>query len=440
MPTKFQDYSPNQQFLLPPSMKDWLPEDHLVWFINDTIDLLDLSSFYARYVGDGRRRPPFEPTMMVKVMVFGYATGVFSSRKMARRLHEDVAFRVLAANNFPAHRTLREFRQLHRGDLADLFVQVVELAKEAGLVKLGRVGIDGTKVRANASKHKAMSYARMKKEKQRLKSEIETLLKQADQQDRREDQQFGSRQGDELPAELSRREQRLQTIEAAKQRLEARQQAADEAQGRHKDDDDNTRGPSGRLCKRELGEPEDKAQDNFTDPESRIMVSTEGFQQCYNAQAAVDENQLIIATGVGNNASDQGQLLPILDQVLANTGCAPQVLLADAGYASEETFTALEKRSQEAYVSLARRRQDGQFETAKYPATARMAERLKTPLGKAHYRRRKVLPEPVFGWIKQAIGFRRFSFRGEVKVRDEWNLVCLAANLKRMKNLGWQPA
>ncbi len=442
MPTTFRPYAPDQDLLLPTSLREWLPEDHLAYFISDAVDALDLSAFYSRYEGDGRRRAPFEPLMMVKILVYAYATGVFSSRKMAQKLKEDVAFRVLGANNFPAHRTLREFRQVHLAELSELFVKVVRLAREAGLVKLGRLGVDGTKVRANASKHKAMSYGRMRKEETRLKREIQELLTRAEKQDRAEDREHGPRQGDELPEELKRRSDRLKVIEAAKARLEARQRETDEAAGRHEDDDGNTRGPTNRRCKRPLGEPSEKAQENFTDPESRIMKTGDGFQQCYNAQAAVDETyQLIVASAVSNNGVDAGQLIPLVDQTRRNVGRKPARVLADTGYASEATFQALEERKIPGYVALGRENKSPRtIDADTHPATARMARRLSRAPGKAHYRRRKAIPEPVFGWIKHVLGFRGFSMRGLRAAKAEWNLVCLAVNLKRMHAVGWKPA
>lgn len=443
MTTSYRPYAPNQVLLLPPCLQDWLPEDHLAYFISDAVDTLDLSAFYARYEGDGRRRQPYEPSMMVKVLVYAYASGVFSSRRIAQRLEEDVAFRVLAAGNFPAHRTLREFRRVHLPEFSALFVQIVQLAREAGLVKLGRVGIDGTKVKANASKHKAMSYQRMNDQENKLKAEIDALAHQAEAQDQAEDRRYGADQrGDEVPAELARRERRLKTIQAAKARLKTRQQEQDAQAGRHVDDDDHTRGPSGRKCKRGFGQVPDKTQDNFTDPESRIMKTGHGFDQCYNAQAAVDEDsQLILATEVGNNASDTQRLIPVVDAIQRNTGALPQMTLADAGYASEANFMALEARHLPACISLAGRHgKVPRRDPDTHPATHRMARRMATPEGKEHYRRRKVIPEPVFGWIKQAIGFRTFSLRGLDKVTEEWNLVCLATNLRRMHRLGWQAA
>jgi transposase len=272
MPTSYRPYMPEQGLLLPMSLSEWLPEDHLAYFVSDAVDALDLQAFHARYEGDGRRRQPFDPRMMVKILIYGYASGVFSSRKMARKLHEDVAFRMLCANNYPAHRTIREFRQLHLKEFSALFVQVVKLAREAGLVSLGRVGVDGTKIKANASKHKAMSYARMQEEEARLKREIAGLLKQAEAQDAADEGRYGpDDHNGGLPQELKRRADRLKVIEEAKVRLEERQRQADKAEARYVDEGGVTRGPTNRPIKRPYGVPEPAAQDNFTDPDSRIM-------------------------------------------------------------------------------------------------------------------------------------------------------------------------
>ena len=267
MPTSFRPYQPDQMHLLPPSPKDWLAEGHLAYFVSETVDRLDLKAFYKRYRGDGRRNQPFEPRMMVKVLLYGYATGVFSSRKLAKKLEEDVAFRVLAAGNFPAHRTIAEFRQKHLKEFQDLFVELVRIAQEAGLLRLGTVAVDGAKVRANASKHKAMSYGRMKEEEKRLRKEIEGLTQRASREDAEEDRIYGEDQrGDELPEELRRREKRLEKIDAAIERLKKRQVEEDRKKGRH--ENDGRKSPrGGRKFKRDFGEPDDKAQDNFTDPD-----------------------------------------------------------------------------------------------------------------------------------------------------------------------------
>ena len=279
MPTTFRPYQPDQGLLLPSDLRDWLPAGHLAHHVSDLVDGLDLKAFYARYEGDGRRKSPYEPRMMAKVLIYGYATGVFSSRGLARKLEEDVAFRVLAAGNFPSHRTLCEFRRRHLSDFKKLFVEVVGLAREMGVANFGRLSVDGTKVRANASKRKAMSYARMLEEERRLKGEIEALVSRARETDAAEDARFGEAfRGDELPEELSRREDRLAAIRAAKARLEARQREADDARGRRPGSKRNPKG--GRPYKREYGEPQDKAQDNFTDPESRIMKTFSEILHC----------------------------------------------------------------------------------------------------------------------------------------------------------------
>jgi transposase len=432
---------PEQGLLLPISLSEWLPEDHLAYFISDAVDALDLEAFHARYEGDGRRRQPFDPRMMVKVLIYGYASGVFSSRKMARKLHEDVAFRMLCANNYPAHRTIREFRQLHLKEFSALFVQVVKLAREAGLVGLGRVGIDGTKIKANASKHKAMSYGRMQQEEARLKREIAGLLKHAEDQDQADEKHEGPDDPNGgLPEELKRRCDRLKVIEEAKARIEERARQADKADGRFVDEEGITRAMGGRRVKRPYGQPLPEAQDNFTDPDSRIMISSGAFQQCYNAQAAVDEDsRLIVAADLGNVAADNASLLPMVDQVECNTQGQPNIVLADTGYASEAGFLGLESRGIEACVALGGEQKRRAIKSD-LPATLRMLKRLGTPEGSAHYRRRKVIPEPVFGWIKQVLGFRSFSLRGIAKVSAEWRLMCAAMNLRRMHRLTWAPA
>jgi transposase len=438
MPTSFLPYEPNQTFLLPPSPSEWLPENHLVYFVSDIIDRLDLEKFYARYEGDGRRNQPYDPAMLVKVLVYGYATGVFSSRKQAKKLYEDVAFRLLGAGNFPSHRTICDFRMRHLPELKELFVAVARLAKELGLVKLGMVALDGTKVKAQASKHKAMSYGRMKEQEQKLTQEIEALLERARETDAQEDAQLGGDQGEEeLPKELQRRQERLAQIQAAKARLEERQAQADRERGRHPDDGQRRGDGAGRPFKRPFGVPEDKAQDNFTDPESRIMKLGGSFEQCYNAQAVVDAgSQLIVASGLTNNAADNGELVPMVEAVKETFGELPNRVLGDSGFRSEDAFAKLETEKYEGMEVLVALGREGKDQAAidpkEYPATVGMSERLASPEGQAHYRRRKVIVEPVFGWIKHAMGFRQFSLRGLDKVTGEWGLVCLALNMRRM--------
>ena len=431
----YRPYEPQQEMLLPASLQDWLPKGHLAYFISDTVEALDLKAFYARYEGGGSRNQPFHPAMMVKLLVYGYATGVFSSRKMERQLHENLAFRMLGAGNFPKHRTIRDFRALHLKELADLFVQVVKLAQEMGLVKLGTVAIDGTKIKANASRHKAMSYERMQQAEAELKAQIDALLERAKTADAAE----ADEPEVDIPAEIQRREDRLKAITEARTRLEQRQRDADIERGRSPDDkckphDEDGNATGGRY-KREFGVPEPTAQDNFTDPDSRIMKRAGGgFDASYNAQTAVDEQaHIIVAAELGNNAADVGQLVPMIKAVKANTGHTPKQTLADAGYRSEANFEALADSGTELVVAMGREgKRCAEIDPAKSPHTAAMAAKLQTDAGKAAYRKRKWIAEPPNGWIKSVLGFRQFSLRGLHRVQAEFKLVCLALNLRRM--------
>jgi transposase len=418
--------------LLPEAIQDWLPDGHLAHFISDTVDTLDLRAFHARYDQDGPRNQPFHPAMMVKVLLYGYATGVFSSRKIARKLHEDVAFRVLAAGNFPAHRTIRDFRAFHLQELSELFVQVVRLAREMGLVKLGTIAVDGTKVSANASRHKAMSYGHMLKAEAALKAQIDALLKRAQQADAAENNEPEL----DIPAEITRREVRLAAISAARQRLEQRQREAEIARGRGPDDK-----PRGGRYKREFGVPEDKAQENFTDPDSRIMKRAGGgFDASYNAQTAVDDAaHIIVAAELTNCASDAGELPTMLRAVRDNLGRLPEQALADTGYKSEAVFEAWAGTGCDLVVALGREGKRAlTFDPERMPRTAAMAVKLQSEAGRAAYRRRKWIAEPPNGWIKNVLGFRQFSLRGLPRVQAEWKLVCMALNLRRMAAM--QPA
>ena len=342
---------------------------------------------------------------------------------------------MLAAENFPAHRTMCEFRQRHLAAFGELCVQVVRIAREAGVVQLGTLAIDGTKVKASASKHKAMSYGRMLEQEQRLREQIAALTAQAEAVDAAEDATHGPAvRGDKLPDELQRRETRLATIQAAKARLEARQAEADRQKGRTPGDGRKGRGT--KPFARDFGVPPDEAQDNFTDPESRIMKTSYGYDQCYNGQIAVDAaSQMIVATGLTNCAADNGALLPLIDRVQTTLGRDPATVLADAGYKGEASFQTLETRQIAAYISLGR---EGNADASSPPAqvaTQRMAARLTSVEGKDRYRRRKAIVEPVIGWIKEVLGFRRFSLRGEANACGEWNVVCLAVNLKRFHRI-----
>ena len=439
MTASYIAYHPEQQQLLPSALQDWLPQGHLAYLINDTEDSLNLSSFHARYAKDGPRNQPFHPAMMVKVMVYAYATGTFSSRKIARKLFEDIAFRVLAADNFPAHRTIREFRALHLAEFTELFVQVVRLAREMGLAKLGTIAVDGTKIKANASRHKAMSYGRMQTAEAELKAQIAALLQKAANADETEKNEAEL----DIPAEIARRQERLSAIAAAKARLEERQRQADSQRGRTPDDERRPRDKdgnpkAGKAYKRDFGVPESKAQDSFTDPESRIMKRAGGgFDYSFNAQTAVDETaHIIVAAQVVNTSSDVQQLPVVLSAVKANTGAAPGQVLADAGYRSEAVMAqlAIDQPETELVIALGR---EGKVlakprDEKRYPHTTAMAAKFETEQCKVDYRKRKWIAEPPNGWIKSVLGFRQFSMRGLKKANAEFKLVCMALNLRRM--------
>ena len=439
MTASYIAYHPEQQQLLPSALQDWLPQGHLAYFINDTVDSLNLSAFHARYAKDGPRNQPFHPAMMVKVMVYAYATGTFSSRKIARKLYEDVAFRVLAADNFPAHRTIRDFRALHLAEFTELFVQVVRLAREMGLAKLGTIAVDGTKLKANASRHKAMSYGRMQTAEIELKAQIEALVQKAASADEAEK----SEPELDILAEIARRQERLAAIAAAKARLEERQRQADSQRGRTPDDerrpqDKDGKPKGGKPYQRDFGVPAPKAQDSFTDPESRIMKRAGGgFDYSFNAQTAVDETaHIIVAAEVVNTSSDVQQLPMVLDAVKANTGAVPSQVLADAGYRSEAVMAELAATQLDTELVIALGREGKALakprDANRYPHTVAMAAKFETERVKADYRKRKWIAEPPNGWIKSVLGFRQFSMRGLKKANAEFKLVCLALNLRRM--------
>ena len=433
MPKGYRAYLPEQDLLLPPSLRDWLPENHLAYFVGDVVDNLDLSAMDAVYGNEKRGQPPYDPQMMTKVLVYGYCVGVFSSRRIERRLVEDVAFRVLAAGNQPNFRTISDFRKIHLKTLEGLFEQVLKIALEAGAMKVGRVALDGTKVKANASKHKAMSYDRMLEKEKALKAEVKQLLLQAEAADAEEDAHYGKdRRGDELPAELARRGTRIRKIREAKRAVEerARTKAASE-------------GSDPKQAR-----PKDKDQYNFTDPESRIMKGADGFVQAYNAQAAVEpEFQLIVGQSVTQAPNDKEQLLPMVAAIEEQSGQRPEQILADSGYCSEKNLEALDseengERRIEAYIATERQKHDEYKQPCpKGPlpkgATRvdRLRRKLKTKVGKAVYAARKTIVEPVFGQIKQARGFRQFLLRGIDKVRAEWSLVCLTHNILKLHRL-----
>jgi transposase len=438
MTTSYLPYYPDQAHLLPASPSEWLPEGHPAYFIADTVKSLDLWAFHARYAKGGPRSQTFHPAMMVNVLLDGYATGVFSSRKLARRLHDDVAFRALAAGSFPAHRTLSDFRALHLAELSALFVQVVKLAPECGLVKLGTITLDATKVKANASRHKAMSYGRMLQAEAEFKQQIEALLERA----RATDAAEANEPERDLPVEIARRAQRLAAIEAAKARLEAHQCEVDTARGRHERDERKPRHPDGtprrgHAFQRDFGVPEDSDQTSFTDPQSRIMKQANGgVDHSYNAKTAVDaERQIIVEAELTACAADSGQLpamvaVVAVEQIL---GGLPGTVLAEAGYCSEGALAALADKSCEVVAALGREgREQARIDAQRHPQTAKMAERLASAEDRAAFRRRRAIGEVPNGWIKSVLGFRQFSLREIEKVRAEWRLVCLAMNLRRM--------
>ena len=455
----FKPYAPNQLLLLPPVLQEWLPESHLALFISDVVDALDLTPIMARYErGDGRGQPPYHPALMVKLLLYAYCTGKPSSRQIERATYEEVPYRVLAANQHPDHDSIAAFRQRHLAVLAGLFGEVLQLCQRAGLVKLGHVSLDGTKILANASKHKAMSYGRMGEVEKRLNQEIATLLAQAQQVDAAEDALYGKgRCGDELPAELARRESRLRKIREAKAELEAEAEAraATVAQTRREERDtrETDRKPGSRppqMPDPAKAQPKASAQRNFTDPDSRIMKdgATKSFVQAYNAQVAVDEKaQVIVAADVTQEANDKQQLSPMLTQVVANCGTAPAVASADSGYFSEANVTEPSMAAIDLYVPPDRQKHGWTTLPTDMPvpipldapASVSMRGRLQSKEGYAIYARRKTIVEPVFGQVKEARGFRRFSFRGVDKVRDEWLLICLTHNLLKLFRAGWTP-
>jgi transposase len=436
-----------------------LPEGDLVFFLLDTVPQLDVSRFYAPYETETRGAPPFDPTMMVCLLLYAYCVGVFSSRKIALACERNLAFIAIVGRERPDFRTISDFRKLHLEAFKTVFVQVVRLAGEAGLVKLGNVSTDGTKIQGNASRHKAMSYGYMAKEVERLREEIETLVTQAYQQDEAEEAALGSRRGDELPAELARREDRLATIEAAMQRLEARAKAEADAERQRRAEAEAERARTGqqrrgKALKPVDDAPADKAQTNFTDPELHIMqTNKKGWEYCGNAQVSVDGTcQIILACDVTDASNDKQQAAPVAQATLAILAQAgierpkdasgalqPIPATLDSGYYSETAVQALEALGFDPYMATERQRHHVlPTEALEAPATAqeRMAAKVRTPEGKALYARRKIIVEPVFGQIKEARGFRRFLLRGLQKIRGEWRLVCLGHNLLKIWHYG----
>jgi transposase len=453
--TRFLPYAPGQTLLLPPDLRAWLEEGHLAYFILDVVEALDLSEIYGSYDGSRGGRPGFDPRLLVGLLIYGYCVGVTSSRKIEKATHESVPFRVLAANQHPDHATIAEFRRRHLKALARLFVQVLRLCEKAGLVRLGHVALDGTKMRANASKHKAMSYGRMEEKVRELEAQVADLMAAAEAADQAEDAQHGSRRGDELPEELRFRQRRLEKIREAMAALEAEAQDAAQKLREEKEAKAKAKGkeiapvvvPDGAPAK--ATRPAEKAQKNFTDADSRIMRdgATKSFEQSYNCQAAVDSQaQVIVAAQVTQQANDKQQVKPLVELMKLNLeGRTPKELSADTGYYSEENVAYLEGQQIEPYVPPSRPKQEaspGELlepipDTA--PTQERMAAKLQTPMGKRVYSKRKETVEPVFGQIKEARGIRRFLLRGLGSVQAEWALICATHNLLKLFRSGWNP-
>ena len=454
--TPFRPYNPDQLLLLPPDMTHWLPQDHLVYFLRDVVGQMDLSSVYASYDGSKGGYPAYHPEMMVALLIYAYCVGVPSSRKIEKATYELIPFRVLTADQHPDHDTIAEFRRRHLEALAALFVQVLRLCQKAGLVKLGHVSLDGTKVRANASKHKAMSYARMEKSVVELEAEVKRLIAEAEATDEREDDRYGKgRRGDELPEELRFKQGRLLRIKEAKEVLEreAREQAQQERveQEKKRQDREASGDRGGRPPKAPSEKPDGKAQYNFTDPESRIMKNgaTKSFEQSYNCQAAVDgHGQVIVATRVSQEANDKGELKAVMEGVKANLeGARPGRVTTDNGYFSEGNVTYLAQEQIDGYVATGRIKHGDKplpVPRGRIPKDAslkeRMSRKLRTIKGRAIYAKRKEISEPVFGQIKQVRGFRQFLLRGLSKVSAEWDLICLGHNLLKLFRSNCRPA
>ena len=468
MSKNFRTCDLDQPFLLPPSLQDWLPENHLARFIAELVPGLDLSKIYGYYGRrDGRGKAAYHPVMMVRLLLYAYCVGVTSSRRIERASYDDVAFRYLCADQHPDHDTISEFRRRHLAVLAQLFTQVLQLCNKAGLVKLGHVAIDGSKLQANASKHKAMSYNRMEEKEKQLRAEVEKLLAQAEATDAAEDALHGKgNRGDDLTGEMARRESRLKKIAEAKAALEqearehaeAAKKAAEEKleERRRKEQARGKKfgGNPPRIPDPEQGRPEPTAQRNFTDPESRIMPDggrKGSFVQAYNAQIAVDSAaQIIVAAEITQESNDKQQLAPMLERVAQNMGAKPKAATADTGYFSESQVTDERVRGIELYVAIGKQKH-GEPPDAMDPgdlsvppveadsAKETMKRRLKTEAGQALYKMRKAIVEPVFGQIKAARGIRTFRLRGIAKAGAEWKLICATHNLLKLFRSGYRP-
>lgn len=407
MEGNFKPYNQDQIFLFPKSLGDFIPKGHLVYLIDDIVKKFNLNPIIQKYSTNGCKA--YAPVMLTKILFYAYCTGVYSSRKIAQRLEENVFFMYLSAMQHPDFRTISDFRKNHIKELSELFVQVLRLAQELKLIRFGHISLDGSKVKANASKHKAMSYGRMQKKKDELEQEIKELLQKANEIDEQEDKEYGDKRGDELPEELQFKEKRLRKIKEAMERLEK------EAKGRGE------------------GKPKDKAQASFTDKESKIMKTASGFQYAYNGQCAVDDaNQVIVAQDVSNRGSDRDKLKPMVRKIKKNTGREPEKMSADNGYMSEENLKYLKRKKIDGYIAVGNEKKLKDKSASGGPLKEKMLNKLKSEEGSKIYKKRKTITEPVFGQIKWARGFRQFSCRGLKKAKGEFAILCTAHNILKI--------
>lgn len=449
---KYREYEREQLYLLPPDLREWLPEGHLAYFIVDVMKELDLSGIRAPYEKERRGQPPYDPQVMTALLLYAYCVGSPSSRKIERRTYEDVGFRVVAANQHPDHDTIADFRKRHLPALSGLFMQVLELCRKAKLVKLGHVSLDGTKVKANACKHKAMSYGRMKKEREELERIIREMLEEAERVDAEEDARYGTGvRGDELPEEWRRREGRLAKIREAMREMEeeAKERVKEEEQeyeSRKQAWENRKERRGGRPPVAPEEEVPEKKQRNFTDPDSRIMPKGKEWVQGYNCQAAVDEEaQVVVAVGVTREPQDKRQLEPMVEEIRKNNGGRnPRRLSADNGYFSQAQMERVEGNI-DLYIATERLKH-GERPASKRGCppgnetyTQKMRRKLRTKQGSAVYARRKAIVEPVFGQMKHARGMKQFLLRGLEQVQAEWSLWCMTHNLLKLYRYGARP-
>jgi len=451
--TNFKPYQPNQLLLLPPDMKQWLPEDDLAYFIMEVVNELDLSAIYQSYDSSKGGQPAFDPKMMTSLLLYAYCVGIASSRKIEKAAYHQIPFRVITADQQPDHDTIAEFRKRHLKALSGLFVESLRLCQKVGLVKLGHVSLDGTKVKANASKHKAMSYGRMEKKAEELEAEVKRLLTEAQAVDDEEDAKYGKgNRGDELPEELRFKRDRLKKIKEAMRSLEVEAKTKADAKREEILQKEQTlqkegKKRKGKNPKEPSDKPEPKAQRNFTDPESRIMKdgASKSFEQSYNCQAGVDEqSQVVVATNVTQEPNDKQQVKPLVEDIKKNTeGDKPDKISADSGYFSETNIDYLEAEGIEGFIATGRQKHGDVPKPVmrgriRQDATKqeKMSRKLRTKKGRETYSKRKYIVEPVFGQIKETRGFRRFLLRGLENVSAEWDLICLTHNLLKLFRSG----